>query len=41
MLFLAVTIFPVIAIGCGLVSLVAVTRFVSQIQQDIQAAKRK
>jgi len=36
MLYLAVTIFPIIAIACGVVSLYSVVRFVAEIQRDIR-----
>lgn len=38
MLYLAVTIFPIIAIGCGVASLYSVVRFVAEIQRDIRRA---
>lgn len=40
MLYIAVTVFPVIAIVSGLVSLVSVVRFVAQIYREIRADKR-
>jgi len=36
MLYLAVTLFPIIAICCGLVSLVSVIRFIITLQRDIR-----
>jgi len=39
MLYLAVTVFPIIAIGCGIVSLYSVVRFVAEIQRDIRRSK--
>jgi len=40
MLYIAVTVFPVIAIASGLVSLVSVVRFVAQIYREIRSEKR-
>jgi hypothetical protein len=40
MLYIAVTIFPVVAIISGVVSLVSVVRFVAQIYQEIRVETR-
>jgi len=37
MLYVSVTLFPVIAIGCGLVALYSVIRFVAGIRRDIRS----
>lgn len=39
MFYLAVIIFPVIAIGCGIISLYSVIRFVAEIYRDIRSPK--
>jgi hypothetical protein len=40
MIYLATLVFPFIAIGCGIVSLYSVIRFIAEIQRDIRNQKR-
>jgi hypothetical protein len=39
MLYLAVFVFPFIAICCGIASLYSVIRFIAEIQRDIRGEK--
>jgi hypothetical protein len=40
MLYIAVTIFPIIAIVAGVVALVAVIRFIAQVYRDLRSQVR-